>query len=60
VLLWPVPDLGLPPIDTLPRDELVARLESFTNARAVRDDQSPDGWDIEWEPFPGWEDVPEW
>jgi len=28
--------------------------------RAVRDEKSPDGWEIEWEPFPGWEDVPVW
>jgi WD40 repeat protein len=60
VLLWPVPDLDHPPVDTLPRDELVARIEALTNARAVRDDRQPDGWGIEWAPFPGWEDVPEW
>jgi len=58
VLLWPVPDPDRLPIDTLPKDELVARLKALTNARAVRDDQSPDGWEIEWEPFPGWEDGP--
>ena len=29
-------------------------------ARAVRDEASPDGWGIEWRPFPGWEHVPEW
>jgi hypothetical protein len=60
VLLWPVPDLDRPPLDTLPHDELVARLEALTNARAVRDNRSPDGWDVRWEPFPGWRTVPGW
>jgi len=58
--LWPMPDVSKPPLHTLPRDELLARLDSFTNLRAVRDEQSATGWSLEIGPFPGWETVPEW
>jgi WD40 repeat protein len=58
--LWPMPDLDKPPLHTLPRQELVAKLESLTNVRAVRDPASSTGWSIEVGPFPGWEKVPEW
>jgi WD40 repeat protein len=57
--LWPMPDLDEPPLHTLPREELVARLRSLTNLRAVRSDSGP-GWTIEAGPFPGWRHVPEW
>jgi WD40 repeat protein len=58
--LWPMPDLDRPPLHTLPHDELIAKLESLTNLRAVRDDDSATGWTIEVGPFPGWETLPTW
>ncbi|MGE5345770.1 MAG: hypothetical protein ACM3JH_07435, partial [Acidithiobacillales bacterium] len=58
--LWPMPDLDKPPLHTLPHAELVAKLKSLTNFRAVRDAKSPTGWKIEVGPFPGWKNVPEW
>jgi len=58
--LWPVPDLDQPPLHTLPHDELIAKLQSLTNFRAVRDPESSTGWSIELGPFPGWEEVPTW
>jgi WD40 repeat protein len=58
--LWPMPDLSKPPLHTLPREELLAKLKSLTNLRAVRDPESSTGWKIEVGPFPGWATVPEW
>jgi WD40 repeat protein len=58
--LWPMPDLDQPPLHTLPRDELLAKLHTLTNLRAVRDDESTTGWTIEVGPFPGWATVPTW
>jgi WD40 repeat protein len=58
--LWPMPDLSKPPLHTLPYDELIAKLKSLTNLRAVRDPQSSTGWTIEVGPFPGWAEVPTW
>jgi len=58
--LWPMPDLSKPPLHTLPREELIAKLHSLTNLRAVRDEASPTGWSIEVGPFPGWATVPTW
>jgi WD40 repeat protein len=58
--LWPMPDLAKPPLHTLPHDELLAKLKSLTNLRAVRDPESSTGWKIEVGPFPGWVEVPEW
>jgi WD40 repeat protein len=60
VRLWPMPDMSEPPLHTLPHDELIARLETLTNLRAVRDEDSPTGWKVEVGPFPGWAEVPEW
>ncbi len=60
VRLWPVPDLSKPPLHTLPLEELIAKLRSLTNLRAVRDEESSTGWTIEVGPFPGWETVPTW
>ena len=60
VRLWPMPDLSKPPLHTLPRGELIAKLKTLTNLRVVRDEESPTGWKIEAGPFPGWETVPEW
>jgi WD40 repeat protein len=58
--LWPMPDLEKPPLHTLPHGELIAKLKSLTNLRAVRDPESPTGWTIELGPFPGWRDIPTW
>jgi len=58
--LWPMPDLDKPPLHTLPHDELIAKLKSLTNLRAVRDPDSATGWSIDVGPFPGWETVPTW
>jgi WD40 repeat protein len=58
--LWPMPDLSKPPLHTLPHDELIAKLKTLTNLRAVRDEASSTGWKIEVGPFPGWETVPSW
>ena len=58
--LWPMPDLDLPPLHTRPHGELLAKLKTLTNLRAVRDLNSTTGWTIELGPFPGWAVVPEW
>jgi hypothetical protein len=55
-----MPDLTKPPLHTLPREELIAKLKTLTNLRAVRDEGSSTGWGIEVGPFPGWETVPTW
>jgi WD40 repeat protein len=60
IRLWPMPDLSKPPLHTLPREELIAKLNTLTNLRAVRDEVSPTGWKVEVGPFPGWQYVPEW
>jgi len=60
IFLWPMPDLTKPPLHTLRHDELLAKLDSLTNLRAVRDDSSSTGWTITSGPFPGWATVPEW
>jgi WD40 repeat protein len=56
--LWPMPDLDKPPLHTLPHEELIAKLKTLTNLRAVRDEESSTGWKIEVGPFPGWAEVP--
>jgi WD40 repeat protein len=58
--LWPMPDLSKPALHTLAHDELLAKLRSLTNLRAVRDASSATGWKIEVGPFPGWKTVPSW
>jgi len=58
--LWPMPDLSKPPLHTLPHDELIAKLKTLTNLRVVRDEDSPTGWKLTHDPFPGWETVPTW
>jgi DNA-binding winged helix-turn-helix (wHTH) protein/WD40 repeat protein len=60
IRLWPMPDLSKPPLHTLPREELIAKLKTLTNLRVVRDEESSAGWKLEVGPFPGWETVPEW
>jgi WD40 repeat protein len=58
--LWPIPDLSQPPLHTLPREELVAKLRSLTNVRGVRDTESTTGWKLSHDPFPGWRNAPSW
>jgi WD40 repeat protein len=58
--LWPMPDLSKPPLHTLPREELIAKLKTLTNLRVVPDEESPTGWKLTHDPFPGWETVPTW
>jgi WD40 repeat protein len=60
IRLWPMPDLSKPPLHTLPREELINKLKTLTNLRAVRDEESSSGWKVEVGPFPGWETVPTW
>jgi WD40 repeat protein len=60
VRLWPMPDLSKPPLHTLPRAELIAKLKTLTNLRVVRDEESATGWTLTHDPFPGWETVPTW
>jgi WD40 repeat protein len=60
VRIWPMPDLSKPPLHTLPREELIAKLKTLTNLRVVRDEDSPTGWTLTHDPFPGWETVPTW
>jgi WD40 repeat protein len=58
--LWPMPDLSKPPLHTLPKDELLAKLRALTNLRVVRDPSSATGWKVEVGPFPGWKKLPTW
>jgi WD40 repeat protein len=60
IRLWPMPDFSKPPLHSLPREELIAKLKTLTNFRAVRDPTSSLGWEIEFALFPGWETVPTW
>ncbi|MCK5411516.1 MAG: WD40 repeat domain-containing protein, partial [Gemmatimonadetes bacterium] len=46
IRLWPMPNLSEPPLHTLPRDELLTKLRSLTNLRAVRDQDSSTGWKL--------------
>ena len=57
--VWPVPDLSKPPLQALPHDELLAKLDTHTNLRVVRDEAAPNGWKVELGPFPGWADETE-
>jgi WD40 repeat protein len=60
VRIWPMPNMKQLPLHALPYEELLERLRSLTNLRAVPDEESPTGYKIEIGPFPGWETVPEW
>jgi WD40 repeat protein len=60
IRIWPMPDVSQPPLQVLPHAKLMAKLDSFTNLRAVRDAESPSGWKLEIGPFPGWETTPSW
>ena len=56
--LWPIPE-GTP-FHTLPRETILARLESLTNYRVIADSEAPDGYRLEIGPFEGWQEVPTW
>jgi WD40 repeat protein len=58
IRLWPMPEGR--PFQTLPYDELLAKLRSLTNLRVVEDPASATGWKVEIGPFAGWEEVPTW
>ena len=59
IRLWPMPKGH--PFHTLPYDELIGRLQSFTNLRVVRDSEgSETGYRVEAGPFPGWGTAPAW
>jgi WD40 repeat protein len=60
IRLWPMPDVTKPPFHTLPYEELMAKLDTLTNLRVVRDQASSTGWTLDVGPFPGWKDVPTW
>jgi WD40 repeat protein len=60
IRLWPMPDLTRPPLHTLPQDELLDRLRSYTNLRVVEDADSGTGYRVEAGPFPGWNHQPDW
>lgn len=60
IRVWPMPDLSKPPLHTLPLAQLLARLRSLTNLRAVRDPESDTGSKIEIVAFPGWTTLPWW
>jgi len=58
IRLWPMPE-G-PPLHSLPNEELLARLRSYTNLRVVRDEGGGTGYRVEAGPFPAWGVVPDW
>jgi DNA-binding winged helix-turn-helix (wHTH) protein/WD40 repeat protein len=58
--IWPVPDMSRVPLHALSHEDLMAKLDSFTNLRVVRDEEAPTGWKLEVGPFTGWAEVPEW
>jgi len=60
VRLWPIPDLSRPPLHIRPLDDLLATLKSLTNLRIIEDPESSTGWKLDYAPFPGWAEVPEW
>ncbi len=59
IRLWAMPDMSRPALQTLPLDELLARLRAFTNARVARDEAAPEGYRVEWEPISRWPRHPE-
>ena len=57
---WPVPDVTKTPPHKRPREEFLAMLRTWTNLRVVPDSNSPTGWRMDADPFPGWEKLPTW
>jgi hypothetical protein len=62
IYLWPMPDLSSTPLHTLPHEELLIKLKSLTNLRAVPDDTRPSGYRIapDLSAYRGWAEVPTW
>jgi WD40 repeat protein len=58
IRLWPMPEGR--PFQTLPYEEILDRLRSFTNLRVVRDSGAETGYSVQTGPFPGWAVEPEW
>jgi WD40 repeat protein len=58
IRLWPMPE-GTP-FHTLPYEEILKRLRSFTNLRVVPDESSDTGYRVVVGPFPGWKTLPAW
>ena len=58
--LWPMLDVTRPLLNTLPYDELMARLRTLTNLQVVEESTSATGYKLKTGPFPGWKDVPAW
>jgi hypothetical protein len=54
------PNIPGPLPHTLPQDELIGKLKSLTNLRAIPDPEAEGGWKIDLAPFPGWKDLPTW
>jgi WD40 repeat protein len=57
IRIWPVPDVSRVPLHKLSYEELLARLRSYTNLRAVAD-ESAIGYALKPGPFPGWATPP--
>jgi WD40 repeat protein len=55
---WPVPK-G-PPLHTRALDELLDILYAQTNMRVIVDEESPDGYRVEYEVFDCWDSPPNW
>lgn len=55
IQLWPTPEGA--PLHTLPYEELLERLRSFTNLRVAPDESSGTGYRVEVGRFPGWKNV---
>jgi hypothetical protein len=58
VRMWPMPTGK--PLQTLPYNDLLARLRELTNVRIAPDRSSSAGYGIRFDPFPGWEKKSEW
>jgi len=59
IRLWRVPDLLEIPLHARSQGELLRVLRSRTNVRVVPDPESPNGWKLSQDPFPGWAKLPE-
>jgi WD40 repeat protein len=58
IRLWPVPDATRTPPHKRSREEFLATLRSWTNVRVLPDSNSPTGWRLDADPFPGWAKLP--
>jgi WD40 repeat protein/DNA-binding winged helix-turn-helix (wHTH) protein len=60
IRLWSMPDLSLPRLHQLPRQELLAKFDELTNVRSEPDPENPGNYRVTVVPFPGWAEAPEW